>query len=99
MTSDAPHTNPNAKPCQPFRAVVESRVIKCDSVYYRDASFGGAFLLSGKTNVFHRNGKSYALVDISWYGWKPKSGACRITLLSEHTIDEHYTGEVIADVR
>lgn len=98
MTEKAPHTAPYAK-VKDTKSVVDSRVIKCDSVFYREATFGGVFLLAGKSNVRYKDGKTYALVDMFWHGWKPQRGSCRITLLSDFTIDEHYTGnDVVAEV-
>jgi len=95
--SEAPHTNPLAKIIEPKRHVVDARVLKCDHVTYRTAEFGGHFLMAGKKVTDHKNGKKYAQVEMQWYGWQPKeTNGCRITLLSDHKIVEHYTGEVIA---
>jgi hypothetical protein len=98
VTATAPHTDPDAK-VKETQNVVESRVIKCDTVFYREATFGGVFLLAGKSNVTYKDGKTYALVKMLWHGWQPKRGSCRITLLGHFTIEEHYTGnDVVARV-
>jgi len=98
VTAKSHHTDPNAKVTSK-KSVVDCRVIKCDSVYYRDATFGGVFLLSGKRRETYKDGNTYALAKMLWHGWKPERGSCRLTLLGDFTIDEHYTGDdVVAEV-
>jgi hypothetical protein len=97
--SEAPHTNPMAKIIKPLSHVVDARVLKCDHVTYRLAEFGGYFLLVGNKGVYHENSKRYAHVKLQWYGWQPKQTiGCRITLLSDHEIIEHYTGTVVSEL-
>ena len=96
--SEAPHINPMAKIIKPLSHVVDARVLKCDHVTYRLAEFGGYFLLAGN-NVYHKNSNRYAQVKMKWYGWQPKeTNGCRITLLSDYEIIEHYTGEVVSEL-
>jgi hypothetical protein len=94
-TRNGPDTNPDAKVVD-YRMVVDRRVVICKSATYRAAVFGGSFLLSGSTSVYRINNKTYANVELRWFGHTSRFGLCRITLLDDYKVDEHYNGPVVA---
>lgn len=93
-TRNGPDTDPDAKVVE-YQTVVDRRVVSCKSATYRAAMFGGSFVLSGNTFVYKINGKSYANVELKWFGHTSRFGLCRITLLDDYHIDEHYHGPVV----
>lgn len=94
-TREGPDTAADARVVD-YRMVVDRRVVICRSATYRTAVFGGSFALAGGTSVYMINGKSYANVELRWFGHTSRFGLCRITLLDDYEIVEHYHGPVVA---
>lgn len=93
---DAPHTHKDAKVLT-TKSVSNARVVYIEKVRYRLAEFGGYFLLADDPVCYHLNTPQLR-VKMTWFGWAPEDGACRVTPLGPVTFSVDSYDKVVANV-
>jgi hypothetical protein len=82
------------------KSVAKARVIVVKHATYRDAPFGGVFLLANSVKLpLPKKGWHAVEVYCCWFGHRLKTRGIKITVdMSDAVIDESYTGKVIANI-
>lgn len=93
---EAPHTHKDAKVLSK-KSVTNARAVYIDKVRYRQAEFGGRFLLADDPVRYHLDTVQLR-VKMTWFGWAPEDGACRITPLTPVTLSVGTYDDIIENV-
>ena len=93
-----PMLSKKASPKTPLN-VRDARVVYLKKATIRKAVVSGYFKLAEGAEVKPYAGKQRIEVECLWFGRKPPSTWMNITLLSKPEFNDHYTGEVVWDIR
>jgi hypothetical protein len=79
------------------KSVTNARAVYIEKVRYRQAEFGGRFLLAEDPVCYHLN-TTQLRVNMTWFGWAPEDGACRVTPLTPVTFSVGSYDDVVENV-